>query len=252
VEAVGKTIAVINQKGGVGKSTTVQALTAGLTLKGFKVLAIDLDPQTNTSYTMKASGKGSTILGVLLKEIPAAGAVQHTEHGDIIEGTEKLAGADNLITDTGKEYQLREALAPIKEKYDYIILDTPPALGILTVNALTASDSVIIPAQAEVYSLQGIGKLAEAIKAVKKYCNPGLTIEGILFTRYNTRSSFSGELLELAAKLSENLHTKVFNTKIRESIDIKKAQATQSTIYEYAPRGNAAEDYNNLIGELIQ
>ena len=249
---MGKIIAIINQKGGVGKSTTAQALTAGLTLRGFKVLAVDLDPQTNTSFTMKASSEGATALGVLLKEIPAAAAVQSTPYGDIIASTERLAGADTLITDTGKEHQLEEALTPLKDSYDFIIVDTPPALGILSVNALTASDSVIIPAQAELYSLQGIGKLAEAIKAVKKYCNPDLVIEGILFTRYNTRSTFSGELSDLAERLAANLQTKVFDTRIRESIAIKKAQATQKSIFEYEPKGKAAEDYNSLIKEILQ
>ena len=247
-----KTIAIINQKGGVGKSTTAQALTAGLTLKGFKVLIVDLDPQTNTSFTMKASSEGATALGVLLKEIPAKAAIQHTPSGDIIASTERLAGADTLITNTGKEYQLKEALAPLSAMYDYIIIDTPPALGILTVNALTAADSVIIPAQAEVYSLQGIGKLAEAIKAVKQYCNPKLKIEGILLTRYNARSTFSGELSELTEKLASNLDTKVFETKIREAIAIRKAQATQQSIFEYEPKGKAAEDYTTFIGEIMQ
>lgn len=249
---MGKSIAIINQKGGVGKSTTAQALTAGLTLKGFKVLVIDLDPQTNTSFTMGASGEGATVLGVLLKEVTAETAVQSTKYGDIIAGTERLAGADSFITDTGKEYQLKEAISPLRAVYDYIIIDTPPALGILTVNALTASDSVIIPAQAEVYSLQGIGKLSEAIKAVKKYCNPDLSIEGILFTRYNTRSTFNQELSELTAKLAENLNTRVFDTQIRESIAIKKAQATQTSIFDYDPKGNAAADYMNLIGEITK
>lgn len=249
---MGRTIAIINQKGGVGKSSTAQALTAGATLKGFKVLVVDLDPQTNTSFTLRASSEGATALGVLLKEIPAAAAVQHTPYGDIIASTDKLAGADMLITDTGKEHRLEEALAPLKDNYDMIIIDTPPALGILSVNALTASDSIIIPAQAELYSLQGIGKLADTIKAVKKYCNPGLKIEGILFTRYNMRSSFSEELSELAEKLAANLHTKVFDTRIRESIAIRKAQATQKSIFEYDPKGKAAEDYNKLIGEIMQ
>ena len=164
-----KTLAIINQKGGVGKSTTALMLAAGLSLKGFSVLSIDLDAQSNLTYTAGAKTDGATALGVLTGEIKAGDAVQHTESGDIIPASKALAGADAFITDTGKEYRLKEALEPVAGQYDYIIVDTPPALGILTINALTACNSVIIPAQADIYSLQGIEQLAETMKPVKKY-----------------------------------------------------------------------------------
>ena len=177
-------ISIINQKGGVGKSTTAEALLAGLTLKGYKTLAVDLDAQGNLTYATGANSQGATSLGVLTREVDAGDAIQHTPSGDIIPSNKALAGADAFITDTGKEYRLKEALESVASEYDYIIIDTPPALSILTINALTASNSLIIPAQADIYSLQGIEQLAETIQPVKRYCNPTLSIEGIITHLY--------------------------------------------------------------------
>lgn len=247
-----KVYAIINQKGGVGKSTTAEALSAGLSLRGFKILSIDLDAQANMSYTTGAKIDGATILGVLTGEVNISAAIQHTESGDIIAASKALAGADSFIVDTGKEYRLKEALESIKAAYDYIIIDTPPALGILTINALTACDSVIIPAQADIYSLQGIEQLAETIKPVKKYCNPALVIEGILLTRYSARSVLSREVAELAGQLASKLGTKLFKTTIREAIAVKEAQISQRDLFSYAPKANVTEDYKRFIAELIR
>lgn len=246
-----KVYAIINQKGGVGKSTTAEALAAGLSLKGYKTLSIDLDAQANMSYTAGAKTDGATALGVLTGEVDTAAAIQHTGSGDIIAASKALAGADAFIADTGKEYKLKEALEGVKADYDYIIIDTPPALGILTINALTACDSVIIPAQADIYSLQGVEQLAETMKPVKKYCNPALTVEGILLTRYSPRSVLSREVAELAGQLAGKLGTKLFKTTIREAIAVKEAQISQQSLYTYAPKANVTEDYNRFIAELI-
>ena len=246
-----KCIAVINQKGGVGKSTTAENLAAGLSIKGYKTLAIDLDAQANLTYTAGAKTTGATALGVLTGEVKAEDAIQHTACGDVIAANKALAGADAFIADTGKEYRLKEALESIKGRYDYIIVDTPPALGILTVNALTACDSVIIPAQADIYSLQGIEQLAETMKPVKKYCNPALRIEGILLTRYSPRSVLSREVAELAEQLAAKLNTKLFKATIREAIAVKEAQISQQSLYSYVPKAKVTEDYTALIDELI-
>lgn len=248
----GETMAIVNQKGGVGKSTTASALAAGLSIKGAKVLAIDLDSQANLTYTFGANTDGATALGVITGEVKAGEAIQHTPSGDIIPASKALAGADAFITDTGKEYRLKEALEGLQTHYDYVILDTPPALGILTINALTACNSVIIPAQADIYSLQGIEQLSETIKPVRKYCNPGLRIEGILLTRYSPRSVLSRDIAELAEQLARKIGTKVFKTTIREAIAIKEAQISQKTIFEYAPRAKVAEDYMRFIDELLE
>lgn len=247
-----KVLAVINQKGGVGKSTTAAAIAAGLLLKGYKTLAIDLDAQGNLTYNYAADSNKATALGLLTGEVDADSAIQHTPSGDIIPASKALAGADAFIADTGKEYRLKEAIEPIKPLYDYIIVDTPPALGILTINALTAADGIIIPAQADIYSLQGIEQLNETIKPVKKYCNPQLKIEGILLTRYNARSILSREVAELAEQLAAKLKTKLFTTRIREAIAVKEAQISQQSLYSYAPKSNAAKDYLCFIDELLK
>lgn len=247
-----KTIAIINQKGGVGKSTTAEALAAGLTIKGFSVLSIDLDAQGNMTYTAGASTDGITALDVLTQKAAALDAVQHTGNGDIIPASKALAGADAFIADTGKEYRLKEAIEPIKGKYDYIIVDTPPALGILTVNALTACDSVVIPAQADIYSLQGIEQLAETMKPVKKYCNHDLKVEGILLTRYSPRSVLSRDVADLAGQLAEKIGTKLFKTTIREAIAVKEAQISQQSLFQYAPKAKVTDDYTKFIEELVK
>ncbi len=244
-------IAVINQKGGVGKSTTAHALLSGLFLKGFKVLGVDLDAQGNLTHTSGARGTGSTAREILNGDITAAEAIQHTPSGDIIPSNRGLAGADSFITDTGKEYRLREALEPLRCHYDYIIIDTPPALGILTINALTACNKVIIPAQADIYSLQGIGQLNDTIQPVKKYCNPGLQIAGILLTRYTPRAVLNRQIAELVNQMAESLGTKVFTATIRDGIAIREAQATQQSIFTYAPRAKVTADYKAFIDELI-
>lgn len=243
--------AIINQKGGVGKSTTAEALAGGLTARGARVLSVDLDAQANLSYTAGAKTDGPTALGVLTGEVEARAAIQHTAGGDVIAASRTLAGADGFITDTGKEYRLKEALEDIRGAYDFILIDTPPALGILTINALTACDSVIIPAQADIYSLQGIEQLAQTIKPVKKYCNPNLAVAGILLTRYNPRSVLSREVADLAGQLAEKLGTRLFRAAIREAIAVKEAQISQQSLFRYAPKSKVAEDYARFIAELL-
>ncbi len=241
-------IAIVNRKGGVGKTATAQALGAGLIRKGCSVLYIDLDSQTNLTYGLGADPAGLNSMDVLTGEATAQEAIQHTQQGDAIAGSEALAGADAAIVGTGKEYRLKEALEGLQ--YDYCIIDTPAALGTLTVNALTAADSVIIPVQAEVYSLQGIGQLNKAIEAVKKYCNNSLRIRGILLTRYNGRAILSRDMQSNLEAAAEKLSTRLYDTPIRECVSIKEAQAQQQDIFSYAPRSNAAKDYAAFIAEF--
>ena len=243
-------IAIVNRKGGVGKTATAQALGAGLIRKGCSVLYIDLDSQTNLTYGLGADAAGLSSIEVLTGEATAQEAIQHTPQGDVIAGAEALAGADAAIDGTGKEYRLKEALDGLQ--YDYCIIDTPAALGTLTVNALTAADSVIIPVQAEVYSLQGIGQLSKAIEAVKKYCNHDLYIRGILITRYNGRAIISRDMQSNLEEAAWQLKTRLYSTPIRECVSIKEAQAQQQDIYSYAPRSNAAKDYAAFIEEFTE
>lgn len=243
-------IAIVNRKGGVGKTATAQALGAGLIRKGCSVLYIDLDSQTNLTYGLGADAAGLSSMDVLAGDATAQEAIQHTQQGDVIAGAEALAGADAAIDGTGKEYRLKEALEGLQ--YDYCIVDTPAALGTLTVNALTAADSVIIPVQAEVYSLQGIGQLSKTIEAVKKYCNRNLYIRGILITRYNGRAIISRDMQSNLEEAAQQLKTRLYSTPIRECVSIKEAQAQQQDIYSYAPRSNAAKDYAAFIEEFTE
>lgn len=242
---------IINQKGGVGKSTTALAIGAGLSLKGYAVLYVDLDAQGNLSYTMGADTQGYNAMGVLQRPETAKAEVQHTDQGDIIASSPALAGADAVITETGKEYRLKEALESLSGLYDYCIIDTPPALGILTVNALTACSGVIIPAQADIYSLQGISQLNNTLQTVKRYCNPELSILGIVLTRYNGRAIIRREVAEMLEQTARGLNTKLYSSRIRECTALVEAQATKQNIYNYAPRSNAAADYKALVAEIL-
>lgn len=244
-------ITLANRRGGVGKTATAHALGAGLSKRGYKVLFIDLDSQCNLTYDLAITTVERSSLDVLLEECSASEAIVSTPLGDLLPASPSLASADKKIDDTGKEYRLKEALQPIKRKYDYIIIDTPPALGILTVNALTASDKVVLTAQGEIHSLQGIDQLYGTIEAVRHFTNKKLKIEGILLTRYKSRSIVSRDMRENLEAIAGELKTKVFSTPIRECSAVIEAQATQTDIYTYAPRCNASKDYSLFVEDIL-
>lgn len=245
-------LAIINQKGGIGKTTTAEALTAGLTLKGYKVLAIDLDAQMNFSRTAAAEHDSPTALDVLTGEATAADAIQPGSFCEIITGDRNINRLEKMIQDTGKEYRLQEALAPIKKQYDYIVIDTPPALSLLTINALTACTGVIIPAEADIYALEGITALADTIATIKKYTNPALKIKGILLTKYSDRTILSRDLAKAAEQVAAKLKTKLFKATIRNAVAIKEAQVMKRSIFDYAPKSKVAADYMAFIDELLE
>jgi chromosome partitioning protein len=247
-------LSIINQKGGVAKTTTSQALGTGLALKGFRVLFIDLDSQGNLTSALgidEPGGGDPSAMSVLKGETPASAAIVQRELWGCIPSSPSLMGADMELTGGGKEYRLRNTLEPIKEKYDYIVIDTPPALGVLMVNALTASTGAIVPAQADVFSLQGIARLYSTIDMVKQYCNPELRIKGILITRYNPRTTISKGLRDMIEKTAKELDTIVYKTAIREAIAIREAQAMQQDIHTYAPKGNVSADYRAFTEEIL-
>lgn len=244
-------IALLNQKGGVGKSTTASALGAGLTRAGYRVLYFDLDAQGNLTSTMGASSTGTTALEVLTRRARAQDAIQNTPQGAIIAAGAGLA-AEGILRATGKEYRLKEAIEPIKKRYDYILIDCPPSLGILTINALTAATSCIVPAQADAYSLQAIGQLAQTLDAIRQHTNPALSLKGILITRYSGRAILRREVSEMLQDAAAQLHTRVFDTRIRECIAIGEAQIVKRDIFSYAPRSNAAADYTAFTQEVIE
>ncbi len=247
-----KIITVTNQKGGAGKSTTVDTTLAYLNSKKYKVLAIDLDPQCNLSFSMNADVSKENILDVLVGNVTAEKAIQQLKNGDLISGTAQLAAAESILNQTGKEYRLKEALETVRKNYDYILIDTPPALGVLTINALTACDYVVIPAQADIYSIQGIQRLSETLKPVKQYTNPNIKVLGILLTRYNDRTVLSRTIAELAEKIAAGLEAKLFKATIREATAIKEAQLSQMSIFDYAKNSKVADDYAAFAEELLK
>ena len=245
-------ITIANQKGGVGKTTTTAALADGLNQKGYKVLQIDLDGQGNLSYTAGANTEGLTSLEVLHRNTTAREAIQYTATGDIIAASPNLAGSDRDLTGVGADKRLKEALEPMRSKYDFIIIDAPPSLSILTINAITAADSLVITAQADIYSLQGIGQLYSTIRAIQKSTNKGLKIAGILLTRYNGRAVLTRDLTDMAEQTAAQLNTKIFNAKIRESVTVKEAQASGQSVLTYSPKSNPAKDYSEFMEELLK
>lgn len=248
-----KVISISNQKGGVGKTTTTGAVAAGFKLKGYKVLCVDLDPQSNLSFSSGAENEDCpTIYEILKGEAKTSFSIQKMPSFDIITSNILLSGIELEFTQTGREYLLNEALNSVKDKYDYIFIDTPPALSILTVNAFTASDYIIIPMLTDIFSLQGIAQLSETIDRVRKYCNSNLKVEGILLTKYNKRTILSREIKGTAELIAGQLNTCIFNSTIRSSVAIMEAQTNQQDIYNYSPKNAAAQDYMELVEELIE
>ena len=241
--------AVANQKGGVGKSTTAQALAAGIRLNGKNTLIVDADGQGNVSYAFGADTTQATLYDVLRGNVSAAEAIQHKEQGDIIPSSLMLTTADIEFTASKREFLLKEALAPIQGQYDYIIIDTPPALGILTLNALTAATDIVIPLIADIFSLQGLAQFNNTFETVKKHLNPALTVSGLLITRYNDRATLNKGLHQAIQDYAGRIGTKAFTTPIREGVAIREAQATQQDIYNGS---KPAQDYLSFVGEYLK
>lgn len=246
-----QTIAAINQKGGVAKTTTALETAQGLSKRGYKVLLIDLDPQQNATSVLSLKGHTPTSLEII-EGAPIKESIKQAGGIDAIAADPQAASADLRIEGLGKEYKLKKALEPASSAYDFCIIDTPPALGVLTTNALTAADFAVIPAQADIFSLEGIGQLASTLQAIKEYTNPNLNIAGILLTRYNARTTLSNDIQQAAREAAAQLGTIVFDTPIREAIAIKEAQAMKQSIFEYAPRSKAAADMNAYIDQLLE
>ena len=242
---------VINQKGGVGKTTTAHALATGLNHRGYKALVIDTDPQGNISFTMQANAARAGLYEAMRGEISATEAIQHTEQGDILPSSLYLSGADLEFTQTGREYLLRELLEDLAGKYTHIIIDSPPALGIMTINALTASRDIVIPVGADIYSLQGLQQLLSTVDKVKKYSNPALVLAGLLITRRGQNAIATRQLIEAIKARAATLHAHLYRATIREAIAIKEAQIMQSSIFDTHAKAKATADYAAFISEYL-
>ena len=252
---MGKIIAIANQKGGVGKSTTAINLSACLAATGRKILVIDLDPQGNTTSGLGIERREleSSVYELLIDdEIKAKETVVTTDYDELrlIPSSEGLAGSEiELFELEDREFRLKTKLDSIKGKYDYIIIDCPPSLSLLTLNALTAADSVLIPIQCEYYALEGLSQLLKTVKLVQERLNKKLKIEGLVFTMYDGRTNLSAEVVE---NVRQTLDERIFETMISRNIRLAEAPSFGMPINYYEPRSTGAENYARLADELIK
>ena len=250
---MGKTIAIANQKGGVGKTTTSINLSASLATKGKKVLVIDTDPQGNTTsgFGVEKNDLENTVYELMLSEC----SIKECILNDVIDGVSiipsnvNLAAAEiELIGVDRKEYILKREVEWIKDNYDYIIIDCPPSLSMLTINAMTTADTVLVPIQCEYYALEGLSQLIHTINLVKERLNPDLDIEGVVFTMYDSRTNLSMQVVE---NVKSNLSQKVFKTLIPRNIRLAEAPSYGMPINAYDPKSAGAEAYMQLAEEVI-
>ena len=250
---MGRVIAVANQKGGVGKSTTAINLSACLAEKGKKVLAIDIDPQGNTTSGLGVDKNNveNTLYELLLGEAEAKDTIVKdvVENVDLIPSNVNLSGAEiELIGVDEKEYIMKKIIDKVRRKYDYIIMDCPPSLNMLTINALTAANSVLVPIQCEYYALEGLSQLIHTIELVKERLNKKLVMEGVVFTMYDARTNLS---LQVVENVKDNLQQNIYKTIIPRNVRLAEAPSYGMPINYYDKRSTGAESYRLLADEVI-
>lgn len=250
---MGKIISIINQKGGVGKTTTAVNLAAFLADKGYKTMLVDADSQGNaTSGLSKDVELGETLYDVLLDDVSIEEAVVKTDIKklSILPASIDLAGAEiEMVSMEKREFLMKRKLDQVCDKYDFILIDCPPSLGLMTLNALVASQEILIPIQAEFYALEGLSQLVKTVQVVTRKLNPGLSILGILLTMFDGRTNLS---LQVADEVKKYFGNKVFRTVIPRSVKLSEAPSFGEPILTYAPKSKGAEAYKKLCREVIK
>lgn len=249
---MGRILAVVNQKGGVGKTTTAVNLAAALTDLGLRVLVCDFDPQANATSGLgvdKRKTKASTY-DMIINDVPAENAVVHTKFADVLPSSADLAGAGvELIDETGREQKLKKALAPLRDRYDVIFIDCPPSLELLTLNGLCACDGILIPVQCEYYALEGLSDLMATMRAVKRKLNPTLEIFGVILTMYDGRTNFSAQV---AQEVRRHFPGKVFAEAIPRNVRLAEAPSHGVPIFAYDRSSRGAESYRRLAEDTAK
>ncbi len=251
---MGRIIAIANQKGGVGKTTTAINLSACLAEKGQKVLAIDMDPQGNMSSGLGLD-KGSidkTIYDMILGEIDVEEVINKgtIENLDILPSNVDLSAVEiELIDEENKEFIVKNSIQKVRDNYDFVIIDCPPSLSLLTINAMTTADSVLVPIQCEYYALEGLSQLIRTVELVRDRLNPALNIEGVVFTMYDARTNLS---LQVVENVKDNLQQNIYKTIIPRNIRLAEAPSYGTPINQYDPRSAGAESYMKLAEEVIE
>ena len=244
-----RVIAIANQKGGVAKTTTVHALAAGLTELGHRVLAIDLDPQASLTFAMGVEEEPEPSMHDVMMGRIGIGEILYDSNGiDLAPSSIDLAGSEvHLLTRTGREFVLQRALRPHLADYDLVLLDCPPSLGILTINALTAAAEVLVPVQAETLSHRGVGQLLETVDEVRQFTNPELTVLGVVITMFDSRTNLGREVL---ASLAENHDLRVIQPPVPKSVKVAEAPGRGLSILDHASSSKPATAYREIVKEI--
>jgi chromosome partitioning protein len=254
IEATARTFAIVNQKGGVGKSTTAVNLGASVAVLGHSVLIVDMDPQGNATSGLGVSkvGLGVTTYHALVGGAPMERAVRPTGTSglQIVPSDIRLAGAEvELVPQIARETKLRDAVRPVEERYDLVLIDCPPSLGLLTINALTAAHACVIPVQCEFYALEGLTQLMDTISLVKRHLNPGLSVAGVVLTMVDPRTRLSDQV---ADEVRRHFSALVFTVEIPRSVRLAEAPSYGLPVLSYAPSSRGAEAYRSLAVEFLQ
>lgn len=246
-----KIVAIANQKGGVAKTTTAQILALGLKEKGENILVLDLDPQMNlTILSGEEPDKNSNIYKVFKDETLLQNAIVKTKFGyDIVRGSLELAASDMEFSMINREFILKDALREVQDTYDHIIIDTPPALGILSINALVAADNIIIPMTASRLSLEGLGQLYNTVKTISSFHNPNIEISGILISMYK-HTNVQNKYLEAIKEIVDKLNIRLFNSKIRQATVVESCQDQAENVL-LLKNQNVVEDYKQFVSEYL-